>query len=167
MKEIRNIKVRQLIDWKAALIAGFIGGIISLFSNILISSYLLDSPWLFMRIIASVLMGEGVLPPPADFTWPVFLTGLGIHLVLSLVFACVIAAVVHQWGILISFLGGALLGLAFYAINFYTLSLLFPWFYPFRNWIFLLLYVLYGALTGGVYELLEVERYIEIDEGGK
>lgn len=166
MKAIRNVKVRQLVDWKAAILAGLAGGIVSLFSNIFISSSLLDSPWLFLRIIASILLGKGVLPPPVDFSWPVLFAGLGIHLSLSVIFACVIAAVVHQWGMIVSFLGGAVLGLAFYTINFYTLTLLFPWFYPFRSWIFLLMHMLYGAFAGSVYELLEVEKYVEIKEGG-
>lgn len=166
MQEIRKIKVRQLVDWKAAIIAGLIGGFISLATNILISSWILVSPWLFLRIISSLLLGKSVLPPPADFSWQVFLAGLGIHLALSLLFACIIAAVIHQWGIIISFIGGALLGLAFYTISFYSLTLLFPWFFPFRSWIFLLMFVLYGAFTGGVYELLEVEKYAEIKEGG-
>ena len=166
MKSIRSIKVRQLVDWKAALIAGLAGGIVSLATNIFLSSRLLDSPWLLIRIIASILMGEGVLPPPSDFSWPVFLASLFIHMLLSVIFAGLIAIVVHQWGIIISFIGGAIMGLAFYAIAFYTFSILFPWFYTFRNWIFLVMYILYGAFTGSVYELLEVEKYVEVKEGG-
>jgi hypothetical protein len=167
MREIRTIKIRQIVVWKAALLAGLIGGVIALLSNILISSWLLGSPWLFLRVIASTLLGTSVLPPPDSFTWTVFLFGLGIHLVLSMLFAGLIAAVVHQWGMLISFLGGALMGLAFYAITLYTITLLIPWFFPFRSWIFMLLYVLYGAFTGSIYEWLEVERYVEISDGGQ
>ena len=166
MKSIRNIKVRQLVDWKAAVIAGLAGGLVSLVANIFLSFRLLDSPWLLIRIIASILMGEGVLSPPVNFSWPVFLTSLFIHLLLSVIFAGLIAIVVHQWGIIISFIGGALMGLAFYTIAFYTFSMLFPWFYTFRSWIFLVMYILYGAFTGSVYELLEVEKYVEIKEGG-
>jgi hypothetical protein len=166
MKNIRNIKVRQLVDWKAAIIAGLAGGLVSLATNIILSSRLLENPWVLIRIIASILMGEGVLPPPANFDWSVFLISLFIHLLLSVVFASLIAIVVHQWGIIISFIGGALMGLAFYAIAFYTFSMLYPWFFTFRSWIFLVMYILYGAFTGSVYELLEVEKYVEIKEGG-
>ena len=166
MKSTRNIKVRQLVDWKAAFIAGLAGGFISMITNIFLSSRLLESPWLLIRIIASILLGEGVLPPPADFSWQIFLASFFIHLLLSVIFAGLIAIVVHQWGIIISFIGGALMGMAFYAIAFYTFSILFPWFYTFRSWIFLVMYILYGAFTGSVYELLEVEKYVEIKEGG-
>ncbi len=164
MQKKDRIQVRQLVDWRAAFIAGAIAGVISLASNILISNWLLDSPWLFIRIIASVLLGEGVLPPPDDFSWSILAAGFGIHLIISVILAGLIAAVVHQWGIIISFIGGALMGLAFYAINFYTLSILFPWFYTFRSWIFLVLHVLYGAFTGSIYELIEVERYPPIEQ---
>ena len=166
MEPIRKIRVRQLVDWKAAMIAGLAGGLISFTSNIILSCWLLNSPWLLTRIISSILLGEGVLPPPASFSWTVLLASLFIHLLLSLIFASLIAVVVHQWGIIISFIGGALMGLAFYAIAFYTFSILFPWFFTFRNWIFLVMYILYGAFTGGIYELLEVEKYVEVKEGG-
>jgi len=166
MKTIRNVRVRQLVDWRAAGIAGIVAGIISLITNILISAWLLDSPWLFLRIIASIILGKGVLPPPDSFSLSVFLSGLLIHLLLSVIFSCLIAVVVHQWGFIISFFGGALMGLAFYVINFYTFSILFPWFYAFRSWIFLLMHVLLGAFAGSIYEILEVEKYVEIEKGG-
>ena len=166
MNAIQKIKVRQLIDWKAAFIAGLAGGVISFTTNLILSSWLLDSPWLLTRIISSIVLGESVLPPPASFSWLVLLASLFIHLLLSVLFAGLIAAVVHQWGIIISFIGGALMGLAFYAIAFYTFSMLFPWFFTFRNWIFVVMYILYGAFTGSVYELLEVEKYVELKEEG-
>ena len=166
MNPIQKIKVRQLVDWKAALIAGLAGGLISFTTNLILSSWLLDSPWLLTRIISSIVLGESVLPPPANFSWLVLFASLFIHLLLSIVFAGLIAAVVHQWGIIISFIGGALMGLAFYAIAFYTFSILFPWFFTFRNWIFVVMYMLYGAFTGSVYELLEVEKYVELNEEG-
>jgi hypothetical protein len=166
MKHIRNIKVRQLVDWKAAFFAGLAGGLISFTTNIILSSWLLHSPWLLTRIIASILIGKSVLPPPSSFTLPILFVSLFIHLLLSIIFSDLIAIVVQQWGIIISFIGGALMGLAFYAIAFYTFSILYPWFYTFRSWIFLIMYILYGAFTGSVYELLEVEKYVEIKEGG-
>jgi len=160
----KQVRLRQLVDWHAAIISGLIGGGISLLTNILISWRVLGSPWLFVRIIASLALGKGVLPPPDDFSLSVLLAALGIHLVLSVIYALLIAAVVHQWGMIISFLGGALMGLAFYAINFYAFTFLFPWFYAFRGWIFLVMYILLGAFAGSVYELLEVERYSPIEE---
>lgn len=162
MKATNEIKLRQVVDWKAALIAGFTGGLISFSANLILSAWLLESPWLFSRIIASIILSEKVLPPPTNFSWQILGASVFIHLLLSVVFSGLIAIVIHQWGILISFLGGALMGLAFYAIAFYTFSIFFPWFYTFRSWIFLVMYMLYGAFTGSMYELLEVEKYVEI-----
>ena len=156
--------MRQLIDWRAALLAGICSGLISQLSNILLSWWLLDSPWIITRIVASLALGEQVLPPPDQFEWGILLAGLAVHLSLSILFACVVAIVVHRWGILVSFVGGALLGLAFYAINFYTMSYFFPWFYAFRSWIFIIAHILYGALAGSIYELLEVEVYVPVED---
>jgi hypothetical protein len=164
MKTDQRIIMRQLVDWRAAMIAGIISGLFAFFLHITLSAFLLDSPWVFLRITASLLLGKNVLPPPADFSWGFFLTAAGIHIVLGLIYASLIAVVIHQWGILISFLGGALIGLALYTINFYAFSMLFPWFYAFRSWAFLVVHVLFGAMAGSVYELLEVEKYVEIKQ---
>jgi hypothetical protein len=162
MNTISGIKVRQLVDWRAAAIAGTISGFIALGMNILLSAVVLDSPWVFIRIIASLVLGKAILPPPINLTSGVFLAALLIHLGLGLIYTALIAAVIHQWGILISLAGGALMGLAFYTINFYFFSILFPWFFAFRNWGFLLTHIVFGAVAGGIYEWLEVEKYIEI-----
>ncbi len=159
-----GIKVRQLIDWRAAAIAGIISGFIALGMNILLSALVLDSPWVFIRIVSSLIMGKTILPPPVEFSSVIFLAALLIHVALGLIYTALIAAVIHQWGILISLAGGALMGLAFYTINFYFFSLLFPWFFAFRNWGFLLTHVVFGAIAGGIYEWLEVEKYVEIRE---
>ena len=57
-------------------------------------------------------------------------------------------------------LGGALFGLALYAIAFYGLALLIPWLAPYQSWPIAVALVLYGAMAGGVYEGLEVERFV-------
>jgi hypothetical protein len=162
MKNTPGIKVRQLVDWRATAIAGIISGFIALGMNILLSAVVLDSPWVFIRIIASLVLGKTILPPPVDISSAIFLAALLIHVALGLVYTALIAAVIHQWGILISLAGGALMGLAFYTINFYFFSLLFPWFFAFRNWGFLLTHIVFGAVAGGIYEWLEVEKYVEI-----
>jgi hypothetical protein len=79
-------------------------------------------------------------------------------------YACIVAFVVHRWGWVLSTLGGAVLGLAFYLINFWTMSLLFPWVFPLRNWILLLAHVAFGAVVGLIYEILEEEEYVPIEE---
>jgi hypothetical protein len=70
------------------------------------------------------------------------------------------AFIVHRWRMLVSVLGGALFGLALYLINFFTFTTFFPWFYPARNWPFAAVHILFGAVAGGIYELLEKDVFV-------
>lgn len=155
-----KIKMRQLVDWNAALRAGFLSGLLFLAVNMLLTSVYVGSPWVVVRLVASVVMGKSVLPPPATFDVTIFLVALVVHLVLSIGFACLIAYVLHRWGLIVGLLGGAVLGLALYAINFYTISFFFPWFFPMRSWIMALSHALFGACAGGFYEAMEVEKFV-------
>ena len=70
----------------------------------------------------------------------------------------------HRWGIIVGIIGGAIFGLALYLINFYTLTYFFPWFFPLRSWMMMLSHVIYGATAGGVYEALEVEEFVPLEQ---
>ncbi len=163
MKAVR-VRMRQLVDWHAALWAGLISGVISFTLGIFLSWYLVKSPWFFTRLMASIILGAKVLPPPVTFNLGTFIIALLIFLIIMLIYTAIIATIVHKYGIIISFLGGALVGLAAYAINFYSLSYFFPWFYPYRSWIFLVAHIVFGALAGSLYELMEVEVYVREPE---
>jgi hypothetical protein len=154
-------KIRYSVDWRAVLYAGLASGVIFWLLAALLSLQVFGSPWLFTHMAAAIPLGESALVPPFDFNAGLLITGLGVHLALSLVFAALVAFAIHRWGILVGVLGGAALGLALYAINTYSLSFFFPWFYAFRNWTFALGHIVYGALAGGVYELFEDESYDE------
>ncbi|MDZ7266473.1 MAG: hypothetical protein ONB48_03630 [candidate division KSB1 bacterium] len=153
-------KMRQLVDWRAAWRAGLLSGLLCLAVNMLLTSVYVGSPWVVIRLVASLVLGERVLPPPATFDATVFVVALVVHLGLSLGYACLIAYVLHRWGLLVGIAGGAVLGLALYAINFYTVSFFFPWFFPMRSWIMALSHALFGACAGGLYEAMEVERFV-------
>ena len=58
---------------------------------------------------------------------------------------------------------GAVFGLALYYINVYTLTLLFPWFFMMQAGIFAVTHVIFGAVAGATYELLEVEEFVPVD----
>lgn len=159
----RTSKMRQVVDWRAAFLAGLISGFIFLIVSMALTAKFVGSPWVTPRLIASVVLGARVLPPPASFDGRTFLVSLLVHFALSIGFACAIAFVLHRWGLVVGILGGAALGLALYLINFYTLSFFFPWFFPLRSWILLVGHLLFGALAGGVYEALEVERFEPVE----
>jgi hypothetical protein len=158
--------MRQLVDWRAAIIAGVASGLVLLVLEMLLTWITVGSPWVFPRLIAAIVLGRGVLPPPATFSPGLLLVTLVIHLPLSIAYACLIAFVLHRWGLLVGIVGGAALGLALYLINFGTVFSIYPWFAPMKGWIALWAHVAFGAVAGGVYELLEVERFVpEEDEG--
>lgn len=140
-----KIILRQVVDWRAAIWAGVASGLAFLLVNMLLTQIYLGSPWIIVRLAASVLMGQGVLPPPATFDLGIFLSALLVHFFLSIVFACVIAFVLHRWGMLVGIIGGAVFGFALYCINFYTFTLFFPWFFPMRSWIMVVSHVAFGT----------------------
>jgi hypothetical protein len=89
--------------------------------------------------------------------------GALVHMALSLVYALVLAFIIHRWGLIVGIVGGALFGLAIYIINYYTFTYLFPWFFPLRSWLVLATHVFFGATAGGIYEALERDIYV-LDE---
>ncbi|MEP7027969.1 MAG: hypothetical protein ABI960_05180 [Candidatus Eisenbacteria bacterium] len=149
---------RTLVDWRAAFIAGVVSGLVLLALEMLLTARAVGSPWVVPRLVAAILLGRGVLPPPATITPGILLAALAIHLPLSIAYACLIAFVLHRWGLAVGIVGGAALGLALYVINFGTTFAIFPWFAPMKSWISLWAHVAFGAVAGGTYELLEVER---------
>jgi hypothetical protein len=153
------------MDWKAAVIAGLIAG--AIFLLVLLVTYPLatgGTPWTVFRFIGAIVLGESVLPPPTTFDAGVVITAVLLHFILSVIYTLVLAFIVHRWGILISVIGGVLFGLALYLINFFTFTMFFPWFYPARAWPFSLVHILFGAVAGGVYELLEKDVFVIEEE---
>jgi hypothetical protein len=153
------------MDWKAAVIAGLIAG--AIFLLVLMVAYPLatgGTPWTVFRFIGAIVLGETVLPPPTTFDAGVVVTAVLLHFILSVIYTLVLAFIVHRWGILISVIGGVLFGLALYLINFFTFTMFFPWFYPARAWPFSLVHILFGAVAGGVYELLEKDVFVIEEE---
>ena len=157
-------RLRQVVDWRATFWAGFLGGLISLGTNMVLTHLNLGSPWIFLRMVASIVLGEGSLLPPSYSQFNIILVGIIVHLLLSGLFAALLTIIIHRWGLLVGILGGAAFGLALYTINFSLMSIFFPWFFPLQNWMFALSHVLFGALVGGIYEMLEVEIFVPAEK---
>lgn len=154
-------RMRQVVDWRAAVWAGIIGGaLFFILQMILVPLFTVGSPWVMSRRIAAMVLGPGVLPPPDTFNLGIVLLALVIHFILSILYAVILAIIIHRWGLLVGIVGGGLFGLALYAINYYTFSAFFPWFFPVRSWLDIVSHVVFGALAGGIYEGLEVETYV-------
>jgi len=158
------VKMQQVMDWSAALWAGLIAGVVFYLINIFIVPLILGtSMWVIIRLFASIFLGEPIFAPPATFEFSALIVSFLSIFILSVGFTFIIAFVFHKWGLLIGILGGALFGLGFYLINFYSLSYFFPWFFALSSWPFVVSHIVFGAVAGGIYELLEVEEYEPID----
>jgi hypothetical protein len=157
---VDGVMRRKVIDWKAVLWAGVVAGTVFLLVNLFVVPRIMGgSFWVSARLVASMLLGEGVLAPPATFHAGALAAAIAVHYTLALALAAIIAFVVHRGGLIGGVLGGAVLGGAFYFINYYTLSFFFPQFFALRHGSVLASHVLFGALAGGVYELLEDQIY--------
>jgi hypothetical protein len=154
---------RKLVDWKAVMWAGLVAGTVFLLVNLFVVPRIMGgSFWISTRLVGSIVLGESVLAPPATFHGGALAAAIAAHYVLALAMAAVIAIVVHRGGLVSGIIGGSLLGLAFYFIDYYTLSYFFPQFWAMKHASVLASHVLFGALAGGIYELLE-DQIFELD----
>ncbi len=146
--------IRDNMTWRAVPIAGLAGGTAFLaLVLVLAPAWLGVDDAVILYYFASLVMGTDVLVAQANL--PVLLVGVLVHYVFSLLFGLLIAIVVHRWGLLVGIVGGAVLGASLYAINLYTMTLFVPWFFAINSSLLFLAHVVYGAVTGGVYESLD------------
>ncbi len=158
--ENSRIAVRQVVDWSAAAWAGLISGLIYLVMTTTLSSLFEIEGNLILRMTAAILLGgDRILEDPTIATLAISLL---IHFSLSLIYAGVIAFVIHRWGFLVGLLGGGLLGVALYGINFYAFTAQFPWFSALRGWPMAAAHFIFGAAAGAIYEILEVEEFVPV-----
>lgn len=145
--------IKQNVMWRAIPFAGLIAGTIFLLMNVLLSPILLQiDGTIIIRYFASLVMGSSAL---ATGDSSVLIIGIVVHYVLSIVFTWVIALVVHRWGLGVGIIGGAILGLSIYGINFYLGTLVFEWFFAINNSLLVMSHIVFGAVAGGVYEMLD------------
>ncbi|HCR49870.1 MAG TPA: hypothetical protein DIW24_09580 [Bacteroidetes bacterium] len=156
---------RKVVDWNATFWSGLVAGIFFYCLNLLLTPLLIGAnEWAMVRLLASPFLGEQILAPPATLNWGALSVSVIGTLLLSLIFTSLISVVVHKGGLLSGILLGAVLGLALYAINFYTLTYFFPWFFAMRSGVMVFVHMVFGAVAGGLYEALEVEVFEEIEE---
>lgn len=152
----QNFRVSSVLQWRVALVAGLVAGAVFLFVAALYTGLRYGlSLWVILRYIASIALGPGVLPPPASFDAGIVIVGLLVNFVLAILYAFVLASLIHRWGLLVGIVGGALFGAALYFINLYTFTLFYPWFFALHGTALFLSHVVYGAVAGSVYELLD------------
>ena len=116
------------VDIKAALLAGLIAGIVDLALLAAIAWAQGENVWVNMRMTAAILMGSGVLPPPATFDALLFGVSTIVHFGLSLIYGLIVAWFVRKSNVAIGLMIGVAVGFGIYLINYYVFApLLFPW----------------------------------------
>jgi hypothetical protein len=140
-------------DWRAAVWAGIIAGLVFMMLEMaMVMIFMNQSPWGPPRMIAAMLLGKEVLPPPADFDAGIMMTAMLIHFPLSIILGLVAGWIVHRLGSMSAVIVGGLFGLVIYFINFYLVApAFFPWFTQAQNWVSLTAHLVYGLVLGGVY----------------
>lgn len=145
------------VDWKAAILAGLIAGVVFLMIEMMLLALTGESTWGPPRMMAAMVMGESVLPPPATFDAIIMMVAMVVHFILSILLAVLCAWVLSLWhlsaGTAIAL--GAAIGLLVYLVNFYLVAaILFPWFAMARNWISIVSHVGFGAVLAWAYLIL-------------
>src|ERR671919_321634 len=129
---VLNTRDRALVgglDWSAAIWAGIIAGAVFMVVEMLLVQMALGmSMWGPPRMIAAIVMGKGVLPPPETFDATIVMVAMVVHFVLSVVFVIPLALVLHRMASAPALLVGGVYGLVLYLVNFYLFTAVFPWF---------------------------------------
>jgi heme/copper-type cytochrome/quinol oxidase subunit 4 len=147
-------------DWNAAVWSGLIAGAVFMMAEMLmVMVFMGQSPWAPPRMIAAMVMGQDVLPPPASFDMGVMMTAMMIHFPLSIVYGLIAGWIVHRMGSTNALLIGGVFGLAIYFINFHLIApVVFPWFTQAQNWVSAVSHLLYGLVLGGAYAALRKHK---------
>lgn len=152
------VRMRQTLDWSAAGWAGVIAGVVFLATSLGVVPLVIGGdPWLVLRLIASLVLGDSALTPGASGV-SVLVAAVGAHLVLSVTGGIAIAYCIHRGGMITGIVGGAILGASIYALTIYGLTRWFPQLFALASTPFLAAHVVYGMLAGGIYEGLEVDE---------
>lgn len=142
--------IRRNVTWRAIPFAGLAAGTVMLIAALILLPVVYEVPaTLSLQYFASLVLGSSALMDPGI---GVLLVGVLVHYVLSILAALVIAIVIHRWGFWVGVIGGALLGVAIYVINFYTMTSFWPWLFVLSGPVMLAAHALFGAVVGAVYE---------------
>lgn len=145
---------RLQLNWQAAIGAGIIAGVVFLVVEMGLVALTGGEIWGPPRMMAAIVMGEGVLPPPATFSFGIVIVAMMVHFVLAIVYGLILGLILETrpMSIGIAALVGLAFGLAIYLINFYGFaSAVFPWFAMARNWMSILAHLAFGGVLGWSY----------------
>ncbi len=142
----------RFLDLRAAVISGIIGSLVfQVLEIILIPLAGGGEPWGPARMIAAMVLGPRVLPPPATFDAPIVLVALIVDIVLAIIYAAIIGTLVHRWPRSTAIIVGAVFGALLYGVNFYIFTAIFPWFVMGRNFVTLFTHIVFSVTVVFLY----------------
>ena len=162
-----NLRVRlpvdRPVDGRAAIYAGIAAGILATLVQVVLWAVFTDAlPAVIFRdarFAAAIVMGRGVLPPPATFDWEVMLVATLVHFALSVAYGLILSRLTsHLRARRPSLLAGAVFGLCLYAVNMYGFTTVFPWFNASRGWITAATHVAFGMSAAAAYRVIAQRR---------
>ncbi len=143
------------IDWGAAVWAGVISGLVFLALDLLKGPLVTGaSAWAVPRNMAAVLLGPGVLPPPATFDLGIFAVAMVVHFATSILFAIAMAFIIRDMPTGLAIVVATALGVLLYFFISYTLTPILPWFAKGRDWLNLGIHIPFGLVAGWAYKAL-------------
>ena len=150
-------------DWRAAVLAGLVSGAVFLALEMVMVPVFLDgSPWGPLRMMAAIVLGQGVLPVPGQMPAPpdagVLMAALTVHTGLSILYAVILSAIVSRMSAGGALVTGAAFGVLLYIVNFYGFTALFPWFAMARNWVSIVAHAVFGLAAAWAYVALARHR---------
>jgi hypothetical protein len=145
------------VDVVAAVSAGVAAGILATVVQIVLWAIFTDAlPAILYRdsrFAAAIVLGPGVLPPPASFDRQIILIATLVHFALSIAYALMLAWLIADLRIRTSLLTGAAFGLSLYTVNMYGFTTVFPWFASSRDWITAVAHLVFGMVLAAVYRI--------------
>ena len=144
-------------DARAAVYAGIAAGIAAGAVQMVLWSIFTDAMPAILyrdsRFAAAIVLGRGVLPPPASFDVQIMLIAAVVHFALAIVYAWLLGCLIADLRMPMSLLVGAAFGLCMYALNMYGFTAVFPWFASSRDWITAVTHLVFGVVLAAVYRI--------------
>jgi hypothetical protein len=145
------------VDARAAIYAGVAAGILATALQIVLWAIFTDAiPAILYRdsrFAAAIVLGPGVLPPPASFDPGIMMIAAVVHFALAIAYALLLAWLIAKLRMRTSLVVGAAFGLSVYALNMYGFTAVFPWFASSRDWITTLTHLVFGMVLAAVYRI--------------
>ena len=151
---------------KAAIKAGLIAALVfMMLEMLLVGTVGGGSPWAPPRMIGAMVMGEGVLPPPATFDLAVFMVAMVVHFALAILLGLIFAFIADRagWELGMAATAGLIFGLIVYAVNFYGMTAFFPWFAMARGGISIFAHAMFGLVLGYSYRKLAPRTHTTVE----